>query len=71
MRANGTAIRAFRQANGVALRTLEKRTGKSRGYLSRLENGQRDATASTLTVIADVLGVPVGAITNEVLVVAR
>lgn len=57
MAANGTAIRAIRKGLDLSLRGLSKKTGYSRGYLSRLETGKRDAKNKTIVVIADALGV--------------
>lgn len=63
MRVNGEAIRAIRRGKGVTLAALATRLRVSEGYLSRIERGQRGASAERLAVIAAVLGVPVDAIT--------
>lgn len=65
MKANRTALRALRRANRWGLRELERRTGLTRGYLSRLERGGRGASLDTLTVIAGVYDVPVKDLTSE------
>lgn len=65
MKPNRTALQALRRANRWGLRELERRTGLSRGYLSRLEDGQRGASLTTLTVIADVYDVPVEDLTSK------
>jgi len=65
MKPNGVAIRALRTANRCGLRELERRTGLDRGYLSRLERGERGASLSTLLLIATALNVPPKALTSE------
>ncbi|UUS30874.1 MULTISPECIES: helix-turn-helix domain-containing protein [Streptomyces] len=65
MKPNGVAIRALRTANRCGLRELEEKTGLSRGYLSRLERGERGASPDTVLLIAHVLDVPPEAITRE------
>jgi transcriptional regulator with XRE-family HTH domain len=63
MKANGTSIRTFREKADIGLRQLARGTGKSCGFISRLETGQRTASEETLRSIASELGVPVEAIT--------
>jgi transcriptional regulator with XRE-family HTH domain len=65
MKPNRTAIKAHRRARRWSLRELERRTGLSRGYLSRLERGQRGASPTTLQTLADVYDVPPQDITKE------
>ncbi|MFD8577325.1 helix-turn-helix domain-containing protein [Streptomyces virginiae] len=66
MRPNGPAQRAIRKAQNKSLRLLERMTGLSRGYLSRLETGQiRHVADPSVQKIADALGVPIEAITHE------
>ena len=65
MKPNRTALQALRRANRWGLRELERRTGLSRGYLSRLEHGDRGASLTTLTVLADLYKVPVTDLTSE------
>ncbi|GAA4705451.1 helix-turn-helix domain-containing protein [Streptomyces youssoufiensis] len=65
MKPNGAAIRAIREAKGHGLRDLERRTGLDRGYLSRLERGNRGASLSTLLLIARALDIDPIAITRE------
>jgi len=52
----GRRLRQVRTEQGLSLRELAARVGKSESYLSRIERGQLDLTISTLKVIADQLG---------------
>ncbi|MFD7554181.1 helix-turn-helix domain-containing protein [Streptomyces sp. NPDC059835] len=65
MKPNGAALRAIRERSGCGLRELERRTGLTRPFLSRLERGTRGASLSTLELIATALDVPLNAITKE------
>lgn len=65
MKPNCYAIWALRRAHRWSLRELERRTGLSRGYLSRLERGQRGASPTTLQDLADFYQVPLDDITKE------
>lgn len=62
---NGEAIRAIRERSGYGLRELERRTGLTRPFLSRLEREARGASLATLQLIAAALDVSVAAITKE------
>jgi transcriptional regulator with XRE-family HTH domain len=62
---NGVAIRAMRERSGYGLRELERRTGLTRPYLSRLERGIRGASRDSLELIAAALDIPLAAITKE------
>lgn len=62
---NGVAIRAVRERSGYGLRELERRTGLTRPFLSRIERGTRGASPLTLQLIATALAVPLDAITKE------
>ncbi|MFD4921208.1 helix-turn-helix domain-containing protein [Streptomyces goshikiensis] len=62
---NGAALRAIRERSGCGLRELERRTGLTRPFLSRLERGTRGASPSTLQLIATALNIPMTAITKE------
>lgn len=53
----GAAIRRIRQAQSMTVQTLAQRAGISKGYLSKLENGLKSPPVSTLSNIADALGV--------------
>lgn len=65
MKPNGVAIRALRKATHCGLRELERRTGLSRPYLSRLERGERGATPETVRLIAEALNIPPELLTSE------
>ncbi|MEU4256323.1 MULTISPECIES: helix-turn-helix domain-containing protein [Streptomyces] len=65
MKPNGVAIRALRTAKRCGLRELEEKTGLSRGYLSRLERGERGGSPETVLLIARALDVPPEAINKE------
>jgi transcriptional regulator with XRE-family HTH domain len=65
VRPNGAAIRAIRTANHVGLRTLATRVERTRGFLSQVETGKQGASPQTIERIAEVLGVPVEAITHR------
>ncbi|MCX5407447.1 helix-turn-helix transcriptional regulator [Streptomyces sp. NBC_00335] len=65
MKPNGVAIRAIRERSGCGLRELERRTGLTRPFLSRIETGDRGASSSTLQLIATALAVPLKAILKE------
>lgn len=62
MTPNGAAIRAIREARELGLTRLAHLIGKSPGYLSRVETGQRGAADGTLHRIAEELHVPLEAI---------
>jgi len=55
----GKRLRQLRQQEGLTLRELAGRIGKSESYLSRVENGQIDLSLSTLKEISDQLGRPI------------
>ncbi|MEU0634362.1 helix-turn-helix transcriptional regulator [Streptomyces sp. NPDC005989] len=66
MRPNGPAIRAIRTAQNLSLRGLQQQTGLNRGYLSRMERGLiRQPADDQVRKVADVLAVPIAAITHE------
>ena len=52
----GEIIRRLRQAKSITVQTLAGRTGLSKGYISKLENGHKSPPISTLSNIADALG---------------
>jgi transcriptional regulator with XRE-family HTH domain len=54
----GIQLRRLRQENGLTLRALAEKIGKSESYLSRLENGQINPTLGALKRIGDALGRP-------------
>lgn len=49
----------------MGLRELARLTGRSKGYLSRLERGLKTASPETQQLIADALQVPPDLITRE------
>ncbi|MGG7610944.1 helix-turn-helix domain-containing protein [Streptomyces sp. ZG43] len=66
MRPNGPAIRAIRKAQNLGLRGLQQQSGLNRGYLSRMERGLiRQPADDQVRKVADVLAVPIAAITHE------
>ncbi|MGW6393052.1 helix-turn-helix domain-containing protein [Streptomyces sp. NPDC055103] len=65
MTPNGTAIRAIRKLQGMALRAVALETGLHHGHLSRVERGQAGVSEPNLRAIARVLDVPVAAINRE------
>lgn len=52
-------LRALRHAQGVSQEELAARCGLHRTYVGSVERGERNATLSTLEVLASVLGVSV------------
>lgn len=60
--ATGRAIRHHRRAAGLTLAALGERVGMSAAALSLIENGRREPRVSTLTRLARVLSVDVGAL---------
>lgn len=55
----GERLRQLRLQQGLTLRELAERVGKSESFLSRVERGQLDLSLSVLKEIADQLGRPV------------
>ena len=55
----GDALRQCRRARGVTLDGLSCTTGLSKGFLSQLENGRREASLATLETVAQALSIPV------------
>lgn len=58
----GATIRTIRKAYGWTLPALGQAVGKSHGYLSKIERGQKLAPVALCTDIAKALGVPAAAI---------
>jgi transcriptional regulator with XRE-family HTH domain len=56
----GPAIRRLRQAHGLSLSDLAKRTGISVSYLSRLEKGRSVPSFTLLSRLGNELGVDIG-----------
>ena len=62
-KANGTAIRALREALGISQETLAQRAGISRVAISLVENGG-GMRLENLRAVAKGLGVPFDAVSN-------
>lgn len=60
--ANGFAIRAIRELQGLSVSALAPRCGVSQGYLSYVELNKKPPSLTVLRAIADQLGVPIEAI---------
>lgn len=58
----GEHIRQLREDQGLGRRELAKRAGVTYSYLSKIETGERVGSLSTLTKIAEALGMTVSAI---------
>ena len=58
-------IRELRKAKGLDQKTLAQRTGLNRSYISLLENGKKTAAVSSLSRIANALGVRLGEFFEE------
>lgn len=54
----GENIRRIRQERGLTQEELALMSGLSQGYINQLESGKRKFTQKTLTVIAEVLNLP-------------
>ncbi len=52
-------VRVLRHAQGVSQEELAARCGLHRTYVGSIERGERNATLSTLEVLASVLGITV------------
>jgi transcriptional regulator with XRE-family HTH domain len=61
----GATIRALREAYGMPAEKLAEAVGINRRYLEYIEAGHRRANVVLCRKIADVLGVPLAAITVE------
>jgi len=63
---NGVAVRAIREAKGWPSGRFATSCQISTGYLSNIERGEKPrASAEVVRRIADVLGVPLAAITSS------
>jgi transcriptional regulator with XRE-family HTH domain len=63
---NGDALRAFRELQGRSVRGLAQEAGVDYSYLSKLERGVKaNASPETAQALADVLVVPLTAITTK------
>ena len=61
----GSNIRSIRKLRGITLEELAKRTGFTKGYLSRLENNKKAPPVATILNIAKVLDVCISDIFGE------
>jgi len=57
----GDNIRALRQQRGLSLAGMAERSGFSKGFLSKIENGHAQPPIATLMKLADALDVELGA----------
>ena len=58
----GRAVKARREGLGFTLRALAARSGVSSSTISDIERGTKSPTISTLSLLADSLGVPISAL---------
>jgi transcriptional regulator with XRE-family HTH domain len=63
----GPQLRRLRQARGLTLDALAEGVGLDKGYLSRLERGQKAPSVATLLRLSASLGVPVAELLGEAL----
>lgn len=61
----GPQLRALRRARGMTLDALAAVAQLDKGYLSRLERGQKAASIATVLRLSAALGVPVGELFGE------
>lgn len=61
----GATIKALREAYGWRSTKFAIAIGMTHGHLSNIEAGRKAATPEKLRAIADVLGVPLAALTTE------
>lgn len=55
----GTKLKRLRLSRNITLKSLAEKTGLTNGYLSRIENSQKFPPLSTLSRIADALGIDI------------
>jgi transcriptional regulator with XRE-family HTH domain len=65
VRANGAAIRALRQKDGLSINQLAENADVALSALSYYENEKKDPSLRILIKIARALGVPVAAICKD------
>lgn len=53
----GERIRDLRAATGMSMRGLATRAGVSQGYISQIENGQKNASLAVIRAIATAFGI--------------
>lgn len=61
---NGVAIRVMRERTGMNRKGFAERLGMSESHFRNIENEIKSARRETIALAADLLGVPVGAITR-------
>lgn len=61
----GKRVRSIRRRSGVTLEQLAERTSLNKGYLSRIESGEKSPSISTLLKLSAELGVPVSQLFGE------
>lgn len=61
----GATIKALRLAYGWQSGKFAVAVGTTHGHLSNIESGRKAATPEKLRKVADVLGVPLAALTTE------
>jgi transcriptional regulator with XRE-family HTH domain len=64
VRPNGAAIRAFREKDRRTRADVARYAGLKPQSLTNIENGQRSTTIEVIRLIAEILDVPVDAITR-------
>lgn len=62
----GLRIRATRRTRKLTLSALSAQTGLDKGFLSRLERGEKFGSVGTLHTLATALGTPLSALLGEV-----
>lgn len=65
MRPNGAAIRAIRKKDKRTVADVARYAGLRAQSLTNIESGQRSTTREVISKIAEILDVPVAAITHE------
>lgn len=65
MHINGEALRAIRERSGWTITGLAAAVTIGRSHLSNVEAGRRQLSPTKARLIADVLGVPLAAITSD------
>jgi transcriptional regulator with XRE-family HTH domain len=61
----GKRIRAFRTEKRITLDRLAKKTGFTKGYLSKVEKSTKSPPVSTLGILARALGITISALLGE------
>jgi transcriptional regulator with XRE-family HTH domain len=61
----GKRIKAFRTEKRITLDQLAKKTGFTKGYLSKVEKSTKSPPVSTLGILARALGITISALLGE------